>query len=578
MLTLGTLASGVLAYAFNAVAARALGPHDYGPIAVLWAALFLVSVVLFRPVEQTMSRGIAERLAHGEDARPVLRSGLRLAAIVSVAAAAVVLACWRPLTGGLFDGHATMTVALAVGIVGYGLSFLVRGLVSGLRWFGGYGSLLLADGGVRLALALPLLAVASPSLAAAAVAAAALGGAAVPFLQRTWAVRRRGEEPLLARLRGGEERPFALGQALGFAAPVGVIAACDQVLVSGGALLVALGGGAHATTAAGTVFAATMLVRAPVFLFQGFAAALLPSLTRFAAMGDERGFRRHVLGAAAILLAFAGALTAAALAYGPESMRLLYGPSFEVGRADLTLLAAGVGAYLAAATFSQAALARSLARRAAAIWVAAAVTFVAVYLLAASGTPLHRVSVAFAAAAVLNAALFVVLVMRRAQPRAEAAARRLARPRPVLIVCSSGGHLLQMHELRGAWGALERVWVTFDKSDARSLLRDERVVHAHGPTNRNVPNLLRNLRLAWRVVRRERPAAILTTGAGVAVPFAWIGRLHRIPTVYVESFTRMHELSLSARMIAPVAHRLYAQWPELAAATDARFAGNLFAD
>lgn len=150
--------------------------------------------------------------------------------------------------------------------------------------------------------------------------------------------------------------------------------------------------------------------------------------------------------------------------------------------------------------------------------------------------------------------------------------------RPLLIVCSSGGHLLQMLELRDAWSHFQRVWVTFDKSDARSLLHGERVLHAHGPTNRNIPNLLRNLRLARRVLREERPAAILTTGAGVAVPFAWLARLHGIPTVYVESLTRIEALSLSGRLIAPVAMRLYGQWPELAAASRGRieFAGNLF--
>lgn len=149
----------------------------------------------------------------------------------------------------------------------------------------------------------------------------------------------------------------------------------------------------------------------------------------------------------------------------------------------------------------------------------------------------------------------------------------------LLLVCSSGGHLMQLHELRAAWTPFPRKWVTFDKSDARSLLRDEHVIHAFGPTNRNVPNLLRNLRLAWSVVRRERPAAILTTGAGVAVPFAWVAKLHRIPVVYVESFTRIEGLSLSGRMIAPVATRLYGQWPELAQRTPrVRFAGNLFVD
>jgi UDP-N-acetylglucosamine:LPS N-acetylglucosamine transferase len=148
-----------------------------------------------------------------------------------------------------------------------------------------------------------------------------------------------------------------------------------------------------------------------------------------------------------------------------------------------------------------------------------------------------------------------------------------------MIVCSTGGHLLQMQELHEAWKPFERIWVTFDKSDSRSLLRGERVVHAHGPTNRNIPNLLRNLRLALRLLRRERPSAILTTGAGVAVPFAWVGKLLRIPVIYVESFTRIDGLSLSARMIAPVAERMYVQWPELAArASGVHFAGNVFAD
>jgi UDP-N-acetylglucosamine:LPS N-acetylglucosamine transferase len=150
---------------------------------------------------------------------------------------------------------------------------------------------------------------------------------------------------------------------------------------------------------------------------------------------------------------------------------------------------------------------------------------------------------------------------------------------PLLIVCSTGGHLLQMQELHEAWSPFDRVWVTFDKSDSRSLLRGERVVHAFGPTNRNIPNLLRNLRLALRVLRDERPSAILTTGAGVAVPFAWIGRVLGIPTIYVESVTRIEGLSLSGRLIKPVAKQLYAQWPELAEPSEGRirFAGNLFA-
>src|SRR5205085_5628778 len=118
---------------------------------------------------------------------------------------------------------------------------------------------------------------------------------------------------------------------------------------------------------------------------------------------------------------------------------------------------------------------------------------------------------------------------------------------------------------------------TFDKSDARSLLADERVVHAYSPTNRHLGNLLRNFLLALRLVLRWRPRVILSTGAGVAVPFAWVGRLVGCRVVYVESLTRIEAPSLSCRMIAPVATRIYVQWDELRDALPrAHFSGNVF--
>ena len=147
----------------------------------------------------------------------------------------------------------------------------------------------------------------------------------------------------------------------------------------------------------------------------------------------------------------------------------------------------------------------------------------------------------------------------------------------LLLVCSTGGHLLQLVALRESWEQYSRAWVTFDKSDARSLLEAERVYFAHGPTNRSIKNMLRNLVVAWRVVGAVRPKVVLTTGAGVAVPFAWIARLRGATVVYVESLARIEGPSLTYRLIAPIAKRRYVQWPELAEALPrSRFAGNVF--
>ena len=95
----------------------------------------------------------------------------------------------------------------------------------------------------------------------------------------------------------------------------------------------------------------------------------------------------------------------------------------------------------------------------------------------------------------------------------------------VLLVCSTGGHLAQMHRLRPWWESHERVWVTFDRPDAQSLLAGEQTVWAYEPTTRNLWNLLRNTILAVQVLRRERPEVIVSNGAGVAVPFFVLARL-----------------------------------------------------
>jgi hypothetical protein len=164
--------------------------------------------------------------------------------------------------------------------------------------------------------------------------------------------------------------------------------------------------------------------------------------------------------------------------------------------------------------------------------------------------------------------------------RADSGKSAMSRSRPdrldVLLVSSAGGHLLQMHLLRPAWGDLSRAWVTHDAEDARSLLDGELVFYAYGPTTRNLFNLLRNLLVAFRLLRRFHPRAIVTAGAGIAVPFAWLAPFFRTRVVYVESITRIDTPSLSCRLIGPVADRLYVQWPDLTGALPkARYVGSV---
>jgi beta-1,4-N-acetylglucosaminyltransferase len=156
---------------------------------------------------------------------------------------------------------------------------------------------------------------------------------------------------------------------------------------------------------------------------------------------------------------------------------------------------------------------------------------------------------------------------------------RRQEPVDLLLVCTSGGHLLQLWSLRDAWPQYSRAWVvaSHEGTDVHSLLADERVYFAYSPACRSTKNLVRNLWLASRLLRRLRPKAIVTTGAAVAVPFAWLARARGIRVVWIESLARAERPSLSCRLVAPIANRLYVQWPELLTELPrARYAGTVF--
>lgn len=134
----------------------------------------------------------------------------------------------------------------------------------------------------------------------------------------------------------------------------------------------------------------------------------------------------------------------------------------------------------------------------------------------------------------------------------------------VLLVCHSGGHLVQLAALRAAWDGYRSAWVTDDSSDARSLLEGERVYYGFGPAARSLTNLVRNLALAWRLTVRLKPKLVVSTGAAMCIPFAVVARLRGIDVFYIETVSRVDSPSLTCRLIRPFASRLYVQWPELA--------------
>ena len=116
--------------------------------------------------------------------------------------------------------------------------------------------------------------------------------------------------------------------------------------------------------------------------------------------------------------------------------------------------------------------------------------------------------------------------------------------------------------LKPFWENKDRFWVTFDKQDAKSILKDERMYPCYYPTNRNIKNLIRNIGVAWKVLRKEKPDVIISSGAAVAVPFFYLGKLFGKKLIYIEVFDRIDKPTMTGKMVYPIVDKFIVQWEE----------------
>ena len=132
----------------------------------------------------------------------------------------------------------------------------------------------------------------------------------------------------------------------------------------------------------------------------------------------------------------------------------------------------------------------------------------------------------------------------------------------ICLVGSSGGHLTHLYMLKPFWKNKERVWVTFDKEDARSILAGEKVYPCYFPTNRNLKNLIRNTFLAVKILKKEKPDLLISSGAAVAVPFFYIAKLMGKKLIYIEVYDRIDKPTLTGRLVYPIVDSFIVQWEE----------------
>lgn len=132
----------------------------------------------------------------------------------------------------------------------------------------------------------------------------------------------------------------------------------------------------------------------------------------------------------------------------------------------------------------------------------------------------------------------------------------------ICFITSSGGHLTHLIRLKDWWKDKERFWVTFEKEDSKSILKNEKKYWCYFPTNRNIKNLIKNTFLAIKILRREKPDIIISTGAAPAIPFFYLGKIFGAKLVYIEVYDRIDKPTLTGKIVYPISDLFVLQWEE----------------
>ena len=414
ILAVGIGVTGLVTYAYFALASHALSDEDYGRISLLWSAIFITVSVLYRPVEQLLSRTIADRAARGLTGSHHLRVAATIQLALGIVFVVGALIARGPLQDDLLGGSETLYWILIVSVLAYAASYFARGYIAGHRWFPLYGALVFFEACARVMFAvLAVMGVASgESFVALGMAAAPIVSLVVVPWALTRHVRATSDRPEIASDLDAAtadepttEAEFTLANGAGFAGAVLLIMVAEQTFLNAGPLLLKATTDVGGAALAGFAFNVLLIARAPLQLFQAIQTSILPSLTKSHAGGEADEFRRAINVTLVAIAGFALCVALAMLVLGPWLMDLFFGSEFDYDRGGLVLVSLGMGLYLAAATLNQAALARGRAPQAAACWVVAALVFVVALVGWEWDDRILQVEVAYLSGALLLCAL-----------------------------------------------------------------------------------------------------------------------------------------------------------------------------
>lgn len=313
--------------------------------------MFLLGPGLFLPLEQEVSRALAERRTLNLGGAPLVRRAATIGIGLALGVLVIMIATSRLLVEHVFDDQILLLVGLAIGVVAALAAHMTRGCLSGTSNFRAYGIYLGADGLIRFLLCVVIAVVGVKTAGWYGIAVGIAGLLAVPVALK---IQRPHLEP------GPEAAWREISRALGYLLAASL---CAYTLMNIGPVLVKVLATESETKIAGRFLSAVVVARIPLFLFQAIQAALLPKLTGLASAGRLGDFRAGLRRLLLVVAALAAIGTIVGWGLGPFVVKTMSGPEFEMTHRTMGLLAAGSGFYMMALALAQAVIALGGHRR-----------------------------------------------------------------------------------------------------------------------------------------------------------------------------------------------------------------------
>jgi O-antigen/teichoic acid export membrane protein len=347
----GVGASALSTYVYLIVVAREVGPVEYASFSFFWAVIAILGTGVFIPIEnETARRGVDAPV--GAHRGSLLTSAIGAATLCSAGLSVILLLSW-PGVAEYFGDDVLLGLALIASCLAFSLQIPVKGVLSAQRQYRWYASVLGTDALVRIVVAVALLAAfdAGAGVLAFAIAVGTLASAAVGRIG---------------------VRPSRSAGALALLRSAGVLiagAAALQTLLGLPVIVARLLAPPGQEAIAGTLLAAILVARIPVFVFQSVEALVVPRIAERAYSGDMPQLRTMVRRVVLLVAALAATTTALWASIGPEIVALMFGDDYAVTHTTMALLGLGTGVFMLAVIASDITISLRGHREMATCWV-----------------------------------------------------------------------------------------------------------------------------------------------------------------------------------------------------------------